>query len=79
MRQQFHAAHGFHPDVEDHYRNRVRGNVSKKSFRFGKREHLITGGLEQATERFAKRRIVVNQANYAGIGVGHAITFTPKW
>ena len=76
MRQQFHAAHSFHPDVKDHYRNKVRGSVSKKICRFGKGEHFITGGLEQTPERFAKRGIVINQTNYAGIDVGHASTIS---
>ena len=79
MRQQFHAAHGFHPDVKRPLPGQMRGNISKKGFRFGKGEHLITGGLEQAPERFAKRRIVINQANYASIDVGHAITLVLKW
>ena len=64
----FEAAHTWHEDIEDRESHSIADNVREKNERLTKQLCLQADRREQAIERLQNRRVVVDEADYAGGG-----------
>ncbi len=63
MREEFHARHPFHPDIEDGDLDWIIREVIQEKIGLAKGQHFKTIRLEEAPDRPAHRRIVINEAD----------------
>src|SRR5260370_30446645 len=64
----FEAAHTWHEDIKDRESHSIADNVREKNERLTKQLCLQVDRREQAIERLQYRRVVVDEAEYAGGG-----------